>query len=130
MTPERELARLAILEPAAFEREMAKHKKQQDVLDEQIAGFAISQPKAYSAEFEKFKDPERRQKEQQARFAVLNPAAHSGSVEALKEEVRKKKERGEALDEILDPQFRSRNIPGKPLLKEPKRIEKALPSPR
>ena len=130
MTPERELARLAILEPAAFEREVAKQKTQQDGLDEQIATFAISQPKAYSAEFAKFKNPERRQKEQLARFAVLNPADHSGSVEALREEMRQKKERGEALDEILDPQFQSRNIPGKPLLKEPKKIEKPRPNPR
>ena len=122
MTPERELARLAILEPASFEKLARKVKAPQELQDEEIAKFAISQPQAYSAEFGRFKDNERKQKERDARDAVLDPVKHSGSVEALKEDVRKKKERGEEIDEILDPKFKLGNIPGKPALKQPKPI--------
>lgn len=78
MTPERELARQAILNPAAFEKLARKVKTPQELQDEEIAKFAISQPKAYSAEFEKFKTPERKQLEQKARAAVLDPVTHSG----------------------------------------------------
>ena len=77
---ERELARLAILEPAAFEAMARTLKTAQELQDEEIAKFAISQPKAYSTEFEKFKTPERRSLEAQARAAILNPVAHSGPV--------------------------------------------------
>lgn len=80
MTPERELARLAILDPASFEKLARKAKTPQELQDEQIAKFAITQPKAYAVEFEKFKTPERKQLEQQARAAILNPVAHSGPV--------------------------------------------------
>jgi hypothetical protein len=77
---ERELARLAILEPAAFAREVHQRKAPQEIQEEQMAVFSITQPKAYSAEFERFKDTNRRQLEQAARAAILDPVAHSGPV--------------------------------------------------
>jgi hypothetical protein len=122
LTAERQLARLTILEPAALEAELNKHKTQQEIEGEQIAIFAITQPKAYSIDLEKFKDGERKQKEQQARSAVLEPARHSGRIEDLNDEVRGKKERGEEVDPILSPKFVSGNSPGKPAESPPKRI--------
>lgn len=78
MTPERELARLAVLDPVGFEKLARRVKTQQELQAEEIARFAITQPKAYATEFERFKTPERKLLEQQARAAILNPVAHSG----------------------------------------------------
>ena len=120
---DRELARIAIVDPAGFEKVMNKRKSAADIEAEQIAIFGIAQPRAYSAEFEKFKDNDRRQKEKAARDAVLEPVKHSGDVEKLKEDVKKKKDRGEETDEILNPKFVSRNIPTKPAVKPPMKVK-------
>lgn len=79
-TPARELAKLAILEPAAFENAVVRKKNPQELQAEQIAIFSIAQPNAYAAEFEPFKDNNRRQQEQAARAAILDPVGHSGPV--------------------------------------------------
>jgi hypothetical protein len=118
ITPERELARLAILEPAAFAAEIKKRQTREEIEAEQIAIFSLSQPRAYAAEFEKFKDNNRQQLEQQARAAILNPQAHSGRREDLIAEARQKKQRGEELDEFLKPKTGIGKIPFRPVTRQ------------
>ncbi|MBI4659156.1 MAG: hypothetical protein HY735_09965 [Verrucomicrobia bacterium] len=103
VTPERELGRLAILQPVEFERFARQAKTPQQLQEEEIAKFAIGQPKAYAAEFEGFKDAGRRQLEQDARAAVLDPVRHSGSVAQLKMDLRAKRAQGDKITEVVRP---------------------------
>jgi hypothetical protein len=130
MTPEREIARLRILEPVEFAKEVDKLKSPQERAAEQSAIQAITQPRLHSDELERSKDKERKDKEKQARATVLDPVKHSGSVELLLEEVKKKKERGEKIEEILKPTLVSRNIPNRPAVKLPKPIDPPRVAPR
>jgi hypothetical protein len=124
---EREFARLAILEPKLFERELRKRKTRQELEAEEIANLAMIEPAAYAAEFARFKTNERIEFELQAREAVLNPELHSGRREdhPLFQEFRIAREGGqEPLESILNPGFQSGNIPGRPELKRPMKIKR------
>lgn len=100
---ERELARLAILDPAGFEAELNKSKTPEDVLAEQIAAFAILHPAAYAAEAERFKSDEQRRQEALSRMAILEPAQYNALVEKLKTAEDKQRE-AQAAFAIMNPQ--------------------------